>query len=384
VYNGSYFAAYDDVIIVTVNYRTNIFGFPSSPELPLTGQNLGYLDQRAGLEWTRRNIAAFGGNPQKVTIFGESAGAFSVDALLTSYGPNSNPPFRAAILQSGQVSFRASAPSNPYRGWYALSAALNCTGPSNLTCVRAADAKTIKNIIERQALSFSPIADNVTFVSDPLARRRNGRIKKIPTMSGTTAQESRVFQIGTTNLTTFFQTTLAPFPQLWPILAREYNSSGPTDYDVASAIATDLTFQCPEALYANATAAAGIPAWRYYFNATFPNTQVFPGLGVFHASEIPLVFYTFPTNNMTVQQEALGNFMRGAWADFAKNPEKGPGWNAVGSARGYVGAAVDLDLGVLGDVGNVKSGGVTVVRQSDVDRRCALFRPVYEALGFYS
>ena len=366
-----------------MNYRTNIFGFPNSPELPRTGQNLGFLDQRAGLEWVQRNIAAFGGDPDKVTIFGESAGGFSVDALLTSSSPDGETPFRAAIVQSGQISFRASPPPVPYRSWYTLAAALNCTGPSNLTCVRAAEATTIKDIIERQALSFNPIADNVTLVSDPIARRRDGRIRKIPTMSGTVAEESRVFQIGTTNLTTFFQTTFGSFPQLWPVLEETYNASGPGAYDIASAIATDFSFQCPEALYANATATAGIPAWRYYFNASFPNTQVLPGLGVYHASEIPIVYNTFPAENVTVQQEALGNYMRGAWADFAKNPEKGPGWVGVGMAGEYAGAEEDQDLAVLGDVGDVQGGGATVVRQSEVDTRCGLFRPVYEALGFY-
>lgn len=69
-YDGSSFAAYQDVIIVSANYRTNVFGFVGSPELPLTGQNPGFFDQRLGLEWVQQNIAAFGGNPSKVTIFG--------------------------------------------------------------------------------------------------------------------------------------------------------------------------------------------------------------------------------------------------------------------------------------------------------------------------
>jgi acetylcholinesterase len=102
----------------------------------LTGQNLGFLDQRAGLNWVQRNIHAFGGDPKKVTIFGESAGGISVDALLTSYGPDSEPPFRAEILESGQISYRPAAPSTPFQSWYTLAAALNCTGHSNLTCPR--------------------------------------------------------------------------------------------------------------------------------------------------------------------------------------------------------------------------------------------------------
>lgn len=70
-YDGSVFASYEDVIVVTTNYRTNVFGFPSSPELPETGRNLGFLDQRMALDWVQRNIAAFGGSADKVTIFGE-------------------------------------------------------------------------------------------------------------------------------------------------------------------------------------------------------------------------------------------------------------------------------------------------------------------------
>jgi carboxylesterase type B len=75
-----------------------VFGFPGSPELPKEDSNLGFLDQRAALEWARRNIKAFGGDPNKITILGQSAGGWSVDALLTSY--TDNPPFHAAILQS--------------------------------------------------------------------------------------------------------------------------------------------------------------------------------------------------------------------------------------------------------------------------------------------
>lgn len=159
----------------------------------MTGHNLGFLDQRFALDWVQRNIAQFGGSPDKVTIFGESAGAFSVDALLTSYPAGSNPPFRGAILQSGQYSYRVSrTPPNP-RAWDQLSAALGCPGNygSNLTCLRAANATEIQNTIEQQILTFNPIPDNVTLVSSPALRRLSGNIAYVPTMSGTTAQEGR-------------------------------------------------------------------------------------------------------------------------------------------------------------------------------------------------
>ncbi|KAF2435146.1 carboxylesterase hlo [Tothia fuscella] len=378
-YDGSAFAAYQDVVVVTVNYRTNVFGFANSPELPLTGQNLGFLDQRAGLNWVQRNIRAFGGDPAKVTIFGESAGGFSVDALLTSYPKDSKPPFRAAILQSGQISYRPSPYTGSVASWNALAAALNCGTQSNLTCIRNAPATQIKSIIERAALAFSPIPDNVTLVSNPAERRTSGNIAKIPTLSGTTAQEGRVFQVAVRNLTTFLQQYFSQTPELIPQLIEAYPDGGvglTTPYDIASQIFTEYYFQCPEALYAQATADSGIPAWHYYFNASFPNTQGFPNAGVYHASEIPIVFGTYPQDNVTTTQEfALSSFMQGAWAKFAKNPAGGPGWNGVGTGEDY--GVEGENLGVLGDVADVKGGGVTVVREGLVDERCRLFEGLY-------
>jgi acetylcholinesterase len=159
-----------------------------------------------------------------------------------------------------------------------------------------------------------------------------------------------------------------------------------------------LTFFKPAALWANATASIDIPTWRYYFNASFSNTQVFPRLGAFHASEIPIVFHTYPDQNTTTQQHALSSFMQGAWARFARNPAAGPGWNRVGTGSGslilsgaddqvrgglYIGSNLtsgEWNLGVLGDVGDVRGGGVTVLPQTRLDYRCNLFRPIFETV----
>jgi carboxylesterase type B len=383
-----------------------VFGFPASPELPLAARNLGFLDQRFALDWVQRNIHAFGGDASKVTIFGESAGAFSIDALLTSFPKGSSPPFRAAILQSGQYSYRVAPQTSSIPAWNNLTATLGCPGTheSNLTCVRAANATAVRNIINQNSLVFNPVADNTTLVSNPAARRLSGDIAHIPVLGGTNAQEGRVFQVGQTNLTAYVQAT---FGILAPALIPEIEAAYPigsnglsNDYDVISQISTEITFQCPQALWANATASVGIPTWRYYYNASFVNTQAYPQLGAYHASEIPLVFRTYERANTTTQEYALAQFMQSTWARFAKNPYAGPGWNAIGSgAEGSVlvgaydlvmgglyqdqNATViegDWSLGVLGDVGNVRGSGVTVLPQSGLDYRCSLFRPIFEAI----
>ncbi|KAH8691761.1 Alpha/Beta hydrolase protein [Phaeosphaeriaceae sp. PMI808] len=398
-YDGTAFASYEDIIVVTTNYRTNVFGFPGSTELPLTERNLGFLDQRFAMNWVQRNIHAFGGDPTRVTIFGESAGGYSIDAHLTSYPRESSPPFRAAILQSGQYTYRSTPDVVSSVAWNQISAQLGCPGPyaSKLACVRAANSSLIQNIINVNTLISAPVYDNVTFVSDPASRRLSGDIAHIPVLGGTNSQEGRVFTINQNNLTLFLETT---FGTRAPYLIPESELHIHSITAPASQMTTITNFSVPQALWANATASIGIPTWRYYFNASFQNTQYYPELGAFHASEVALVFRTYVPVNTTTQQHALAQYLQSTWARFAKNPYAGPGWNMVGTGAErnvLVGAydeikggllldtnatvvAQDWSLGVLGDVGSVRGSGVTVLPQRELDGRCELYRPLFEAI----
>jgi acetylcholinesterase len=405
-YDGSILAAYQDVVVVTVNYRTNVFGFATSDEIPLAQRNLGFLDQRLGLDWVQRNIAQFGGSPYKVSLFGESAGAFSIDNLLTSYGPDSCPPFRGAILQSGQVSYGPTPNPSTVPQWNQLAEHFNCASGSTVECLRNVPATEIKAYIEQNALSFNYAFDNVTAVSDPTYRRQNGLIAKIPILIGSNSQEGRIFEIGQNSqeATRAFVDTLTGGVAAYGNMieaAFPLNSPGiSTYYDQVSQIFTEYVFQCTAAKVANDSATAGIPTWRYYFNASFPNTQAFGDLGVYHASEIPIVFGTYPRTNVTTQEYALSTAMMGIWGRFAKNPKAGPGWNPVGTgvATDVLVGAMDVgmgglyiddmgmatkgayDLAVLGNRHNVLSSGVTVIDQKEVDFRCTVFEPTYQAI----
>lgn len=225
-----------------------VFGFPSSPEIPITRRNLGFLDQRFALQWVNENIRSFGGNPEKVTIFGESAGATSVDALVTSWAHK--PPFRAAILESGQSSLPiiSAVGINSTASWAKLTAALNCPhGKSELQCVRAAKVTTILSIIEQAPLTFRPAIDNFTVIHNATAARAAHNVANVSIMAGTNGQEGRAFVYGKTNLTAFLQSLPGMTPDLQTAITTAYplGAFGTTnEFEVIAQIYTDLVVAC--------------------------------------------------------------------------------------------------------------------------------------------
>ncbi|KIX01546.1 uncharacterized protein Z518_09272 [Rhinocladiella mackenziei CBS 650.93] len=363
-YDGTSFAANQDVIVVSLNYRTNVFGFPNSPELPLTKRNLGFLDQRFALNWIQRNIAAFGGDPKKVTIFGESAGGGSVDVLVTTYPEN--PPFRAAIIESGQATSYVNTTNAP-TGWLALAAALNCTTThphSNLTCLRNQTASTLKYTIEHLALPFRPVTDNATTLRYPEDARLNQSIAPVPILAGTNADEASLFVVGQTNASAYVESLFPNQPKLNNAILAAYPASSA---EQVVEIVTDFTFQCPVGILTNDSRTAGFSTWRYYYNATFPNVNLtgLPDAGVFHSSEISIVFGTYSRTNATEDERALSQYMQNVWATFAKNPQGGPGWESVPG------------VAALGSNGVLK----TMTTAGKLDTRCPLYRDAYEAVG---
>ncbi|MCJ1474787.1 hypothetical protein MMC13_003447 [Lambiella insularis] len=371
-YDGSSFATNQDVVVVTHNYRTNVFGFSNSPQLPIDSQNAGFLDQRFALEWVQQNIKKFGGNPSKVTIFGESAGGYSVKQLLSV--PPSPLNFRAAILESEAVSLAGSGPAS----WETLVAAVGCTAAaSQIDCVRAVPATTIKSVIEHAALAFPPTVDNKTETGNVALAITSHTAAQVPFLIGTNAQEGRPLAAALgldepLDVATFLNATIPGEPALQAAIAATYPLSVyQTPYFAISAIITDLEFLCPASALANLASISGYEVWRYYFNATFPNTQTFPDAGVYHSSEIAEVFGTYPTAGATAQEVALSKYMQTAWASFAKRPTRGPGWPKLGSRW-------DVDLGDLGPDGIF---GEITIPQLTVDYICPLYAPIIAVEG---
>jgi len=199
-HDGSLIVTTDHIIVVSVNYRLGPLGFLDVPGLGTTAStangNFGLLDQEAALRWVRRNIAAFGGDPAKVTIDGESAGGWSVCALLTS--PPARGLFRGAIMQSG--SCFSQSPATAQAASLAFATQAGCPDPATVVaCLRALPEATLLNASTSYQPTFTyggpelPVADGAAVAA--------GHYDRVPVLIGTNHNEGRTFSQGFTGLT---------------------------------------------------------------------------------------------------------------------------------------------------------------------------------------
>ncbi|KUJ13852.1 alpha/beta-hydrolase [Mollisia scopiformis] len=381
-YNGSSFAGFQDVVVVTFNYRTNIFGFSNSPQIPVGQQNSGYLDQRLALQWVQDNIAQFGGDPDQVTIFGESAGGWSVKQLLAQ--PPSPLPFRAAILESEATMFTGSALAS----YNQVLSNFGCaSSPAPLTCIQQVNASSIITYISTNALSFAPANDHVTSTTDVRPNILSKQWAPVPFFLGTNANEGRVFAaaagLDQSNLPItsgeVIATLLPNLTDFQNASLQVYSSLVNNTYLFASQVITDLEFTCPASSLSSFAAANGFDVWRYYYNASFPNESPFTDAGAYHSSEIPQVWGTYGSfGGATATQEGLSAYMQKTWAEFAKSPAEGPavgqGWPRLGST------GTGRELWQLGGPGAPEGG--ELIDLSVADYGCVVFDPIVAFEGF--
>ncbi|KAB5584767.1 Alpha/Beta hydrolase protein [Coniochaeta sp. 2T2.1] len=301
-YNGQFFTDQEDVVLVTINYRLTFFGFPGNP---LGAQNLGLLDQRMAVEWVRDNIAAFGADPSRITLFGESAGGASVDDY--SYAWPDDPIVHGLISMSGTtrgIGVRDRDIADEF--WYNASQALGCGNTSTpaqkvydcmMQAPAAAIVRSLINTIDSPlSMPYSPTVDNVT-VFDPANSNRSAA--RLPLLIGNTDNEVGLFRV---------------------FVAQP-------DSDDFWRGQNQLTFNCPVAARALDSVADGNPTWRYRWHGVFPNTVLStrPASGAYHDSEVAVLFGNVDQSLVanTAEEEAVGRYMRGAWAAFAKDPVRG-------------------------------------------------------------
>ncbi|KUJ21349.1 alpha/beta-hydrolase [Mollisia scopiformis] len=300
--DGAGLADMGDVVVVSFNYRFSILGFPGDPN---TQRNVAFLDQRLAMEWVRDNIANFGGDTSRITLFGQSAGSASTDYY--SYAWASDPIVTGIILESGTVfSFDLPYASNDSAAvWYNVSTTVGCgnasTDPTELmACMQSVELDTLMAAVPQTGLyslisAFGPTVDN-TLV---FANYSEQTPASIPVLDGSNDYEAGLFR-----------TELAMSGEFLPDIDWDL-------YNLAS-------FTCPAGTRANASVAAGNPTWRYRFFGVFPNTNVSAEGGAYHGAELPILFgTTFSPPNSTAEELIFQKYLIGAWTTFAKDPVNG-------------------------------------------------------------
>lgn len=186
-----------DVVVVTINYRLGPLGFLHlTPKGDGLTSNAGLLDQIAALEWVRDHISAFGGNPDEVTVFGESAGAMSIAALLAM--PTAEGLFRRAILQSGASQVLPTAQAEQVTAVYLQQLGVDTQHPERLftlptDALMLAMEKTYEVIGPGMAMIYQPVVDGVTLPDVPLSAIAQGSAKQVSVLIGTNLHEGAYF-----------------------------------------------------------------------------------------------------------------------------------------------------------------------------------------------
>ncbi len=339
IYDGKVIAEKGHVIVVTINYRLNAFGFLALPSLGADRGNFGLMDQQAALRWVRANAKAFGGNPHDVTIFGESAGGASVCDNMAS--PTARGLFQRAIAESGCLGETETVAQADAAG-AAFAASLGCSKTATqLACLRA---KPVPAILKAAAnVSWGPVTGGPALPVSALSAFVTGKYQHVPLLQGTNRDEGRFFVCFEFDIGEGHPLTKAQYPT---VLAAQFGTADAkrilTEYplkkypspDLAyAAVFTDADFSCP-ALYADSlTSHSGV--YAYEFSDPDPPNDFgikfsFP-LGAAHSTELQYVFQRIPLLDtvppFTRAQLELSDLMIRYWTRFAAtgNPNGGPG-----------------------------------------------------------
>ncbi|KAK6069852.1 chlorogenic acid esterase precursor [Seiridium cupressi] len=300
-----------DHVVVSFNYRINIFGFPNAAGLDDDKQNLGLLDQRLAVEWVRDNIAAFGGDVNRIGLWGQSAGAISV--AYYSYTYPKDPIVSSLLMDSGNEYLDITSVDTPHSNFTFMASQFGCGDlkpREELACMRRVDAFAITDFIHEYVdngttpeFSFAPITDEKTVFSDFYDRAVNGNIAALPTLMGSNRDDG------------------VPFVP--------YSADG-----VNATLVRQVTMQyffCPTYKSANNRVAAGAPVFRYEYSGNFSNISPKPWMGTWHNSELPLLFGTHSNYRgpSTALENATSIAMQDAWLSLVSGGEAatlGQGW----------------------------------------------------------
>lgn len=321
-YNGTSFATQGDVVVVTLNYRLGVLGFLHLAELaeePYTSAgNCGLLDQIAALQWVQKNIAAFGGDPHNVTIFGESAGAMSIGALLVM--PASRGLFKRAILESGAAHSIQTGEEGAQvaRDLFALLGIKQVAELVEIPLETLLAAQT--KLLEQKPLGgIRPVVDGRDIPEEAIQAITSGIAKDVALLIGTNHDEMNLFLASATDS--------PPDPEVAQKILGERTIEVFSTYamqrpgvdmrEIGSAMFTDHTFRIPAIRLAEHQARHA-QVWMYRFDWSSPNKQ----FASCHALEMPFVWNIFDKSTFrallgTNPPSELAQRMHSSWIAFA-------------------------------------------------------------------
>jgi para-nitrobenzyl esterase len=339
------------VVLVTINYRLNVFGFLAHPALSAESShhasgNQGLMDMVAALEWVRSNIASFGGDPRRVTIFGESAGGGAVMALMIV--PQARGLFHRAIAESPYVHGWDRPLSARARGWapaenvgLELGKALGATGANALATMRAATTAEIMKAADEGPLFkwsgtiWAPNVDGWVLPDDPIRLYNSGRQHNVPLIAGINDNEGSLFRsrYNIHDVNAFESYVRTDFGSIAPEVLAQYGVKSAGDVNAGlDHLVHDMFFAGPARLEMRAHTKVSSPAWFYHF-AQVPPTPGGRNFGAHHAAEIPYVFGAMTPTADTQWSDVdrqVSELMMSYWTQFAAtgdpNREGLPKW----------------------------------------------------------
>jgi para-nitrobenzyl esterase len=354
IYDASALAA-KGVIVVTINYRLGILGYLAHPELSAESPrgvsgNYGMLDQIEALRWVKANIAAFGGDPGNVTIFGESAGALSVFQLMAS--PLARGLFHKAIAESGGMSTMPELKTAAYGLPSAEAvgeAAAKTLKADNLAALRAMDAVTLTKAAYAGGIPTTANIDNWVLTRQLVDTFDRGEQAQVPTIAGFNGDEIRSLPRFAPPIPTDANAYVTAIKDRYQDLADAYlRLYPPSDLKESVLRATrDGTFGWGSERLVAKQAAVGAPAFLYVFKHTYPAAEQ-KSLGAFHAIEVPYVFGligkpvpdAWPAAPDTAAERKLQDIVMTYWSHFARTgfpgEANGVAWPRYGKSPAYL------------------------------------------------
>lgn len=367
-------------LVVTLNYRLNVFGFLGSDQLRArddpsrsTG-NYGMQDQRMALRWVQENIAAFGGDPEKVMLFGQSAGAGSVSCHLAM--PLSKGLYSGALMESGGFAGWSAQSMQQKELWFGKL--MNHSKCHTVECLAALPADELlsayvaiphgrccEDMMAAPGIPWAPTIDGVELSDHPLQLLKQQKVNHVPTVTGTTLDDgSRFFEqynLSFTDFVTLFEEKYESSRGQAELYRSESHISLPGYNDgwwSAERAVTDQNFFCPSHFAWQSLAAMGSPVFGYLF-ASSSDSPI-----VHHFSEVPFLFMNL-TENASLEEWHLAEEVAMSWYRFAASGHPGghdrrwphwPGWQS--------GEAPILKFQVA------SKGGTQVIDGKQRDRQC--------------